>query len=102
MRQLFGDQGFLRETNERKSRGLSHKMKVIGYHSQSKKEARIADLQPHTANGWLRFGELNDDTRRQFRDFPGGENDDAPDAIERACWLLGAGVIPTATRGTPW
>jgi hypothetical protein len=102
VRQLFGDQGFLREMNERKSRGLSYKMKVVGYHSQSKKEERIADLQPHTINGWLRVGEIDDETRKQFRDFPGGENDDAPDAVERACWLLGAGVIPTVTRGTPW
>ena len=105
VRDTFGDAGFMRETNERRQRGENWRMHVEGHHSQANKEERISDLQPFTANGWLRFSpEVLDDEEvmGQFRDHPSAENDDAPDAIERACWQLGESGIPEVKGGTPW
>ncbi len=105
VKKTFGDSGFHQEMHERRRLGKNWRMSVEGHHSQSKKEERIADLQPFTANGWLRFSPevlADSNVMDQFRDFPGGENDDAPDAIERACWQLGESTIPEVKGGTPW
>lgn len=75
------------------------KLRIEGHQSQGNKEARIANLQPATESGAVRFarglpGALFD----QGRYFPHGRNDDGLDAVERAHSRLTATSIPTATR----
>lgn len=64
--------------------------RIRGYQTAaSKKEERIAELQPSTANGFLRFSrtDVAPNAYAQFRQFPYGRHDDLIDAIERACYL---------------
>lgn len=71
-----------------------------GYQSKGPKPPRIASIQPATENGHIRFarGGIPDATLDQFRYSPHGRHDDGPDSIERACWLLDRGELPTVQR----
>jgi predicted phage terminase large subunit-like protein len=100
---LFTDDDFQRQRNRRRAEGKAWRLVVGGYHTQTGKEARIRNIQPPAAEGSLLFADdLPTEMDRQFRDFPTAEFDDAPDAIERAVWLLEEGDTPHATGGTPW
>jgi predicted phage terminase large subunit-like protein len=100
---LFIDEDFQRQKNARRVAGLPWRLDVGGYHIRGQKETRIRNIQPAAAEGMLMFADdLPSEMDRQFRDFPTAEYDDAPDAIERAVWLLEEGDTPTATGGVPW
>lgn len=76
-------------------RGLTGRIK--GHQTaRSKKEDRIAEIQPGCSNGFIRFSrtDIAPATYAQFRAFPFGRSDDIIDAIERACDLTGQDVIP--------
>jgi hypothetical protein len=78
--------------------------KIRGYQSiGATKDARIAELQPMTRNGFLRFArqDISPKTYDQFRHWPSGQNDDIPDAIERANSLFGDSEIPTVESYNP-
>lgn len=55
------------------------------------KNDRIAKLEgPLTTTNWLRLPRnLSDEARGQFRDFPNGSHDDAPDAVAGAYTAMG-------------
>jgi predicted phage terminase large subunit-like protein len=95
---LFGE-GFEREREERKRGGVVWNLPMRGYNLDSDKLVRIARLEPDASNGWVQFAnDLPPAVLEQFRDFPTGANDDGPDAIERADWLLGD-ALPTVSFG---
>lgn len=69
-------------------RGLTGR--ITGHQTaKSRKEDRIAEIQPGCHNGFIRFSrtDVSPATYAQFRQFPFGRNDDIIDAIERACYL---------------
>ena len=85
---------FQRSQQERASKGLYYEVDFISDHVQTKKEDRIAALQPVAMeHGWLRFNsemaDKENEVRKQFEDFPNGSHDDGPDAISSAFRLLG-------------
>ena len=100
---LFSSDTFQAEKQRRRREGLPHSLHVGGYHVQQNKETRIRNIQPPAAEGALFFSDnLPAEMHRQFRDFPRADHDDAPDAIERAYWLLDEGEVPVVKGGTPW
>lgn len=96
---LFGEE-FEREKQERQKTGRVWNLGIEGYHSSEDKHGRIARLESATANGFLQFADdLPQEVINQFRDEPHGSHDDAPDAIERADWLLTEGMMPVIEYG---
>ena len=88
-----------REMDARSRDGKSANMRPTGYTSTENKVRRINRIQPDCENGYIEFSDLvPEEVLEQFRELPGATNDDGPDAIERADWLLGQGM-PTITRG---
>ena len=97
-----GTQSLLEEAierirEERRRHGLAWDMPSRAVSLVQGKDA-IAGLDPYIGNGWL---ELTDaipaEVREQIELYPGGLNDDGPDAIHKAMTLLGA--LPTVQRG---
>jgi len=77
-------------------RGLSGRIR--GHQTaKSKKEDRIAEIQPATSNGFIRFSrtDIHPGFYAQCRQFPYGRHDDILDAVERACDLCASDVIQT-------
>ena len=65
------------------------------------KERRLLALEPHIANGWLRFGrDLPRNVMLEFADFPRSAYDDAMDAIEGAVALARENRVAAAIRTT--
>lgn len=76
---------FRRMQEERKKAGKSWMLVVDEDVSTTPKDIRIASLEPVAANGWLQFSEsLSPEVLGQFSDFPTGQYDDGPDAVEGA------------------
>jgi predicted phage terminase large subunit-like protein len=97
---LFGE-GFEREKAERKQQGRAWQLPMEGHKLSSDKIVRISRLQPDAINGFIQFADdLPLAVIEQFRDFPTAAHDDAPDAIERADWLLSNESMPTITPTT--
>lgn len=92
--ELFAGESWERERQERQKRGSFWNLSVQSVTFDEEKNARIKSLEPDTLNGWLMFAELSEEVMGMFRDFPNATHDDAPDAIQAACWLLG-GHMPT-------
>jgi predicted phage terminase large subunit-like protein len=81
---LFG-RDFRRMQTERKNAGLYYQIVVDDDVSTTRKEDRIASLEPAIEADWLQFSEaIPQPVLEQFDDFPTGAHDDAPDAIEGA------------------
>lgn len=100
---LFSDGDWQKSQQARRRDGKPWRLHVGGYHTQTHKETRIRNIQPASAEGLLMYADDRPaELDRQFRDFPTGEHDDGPDAVERAVWLLDEGTVPEATGGTPW
>lgn len=62
-------------------------MNVFGIHNQIKKIVRIRRLTPYLAKRQIRFKGGSRGARllvEQLRDFPNGDHDDGPDALEMA------------------
>jgi hypothetical protein len=101
---LFGED-FDREKKERQKAGKAWNLNIEEYQSDEDKNLQISRLEPDTLNGFFQFAEdLPQVVFDQFRDIPNGQNDDAPDAIERADWLLTHDTLPTVpsyARGRP-
>lgn len=90
--QLHLEEDFQRERKmKRNGRGLVLKE----HNSQKSKNDRIIRIEPDCTNGFVEFAtDLQEAVTDQFRQFPGGTHDDAPDAIERADWVLtGTGAV---------
>ncbi len=73
------------QRRERRERGQPADLALRGHHSGEAKNDRILSLAPKVALGWIEFADdLPAEALDQFRQFPTGTHDDAPDAIERA------------------
>jgi predicted phage terminase large subunit-like protein len=67
-------------------------MPTFGIHNNVKKIVRIRRLTPYLANRMIRFKGGSKGARllvQQLRDFPNGDHDDGPDALEMAVRLAG-------------
>ena len=74
---------------EQKAEPAGEGLNPRGYQSREDKSSRIARIQPDAVNGFIQFSRaLPAAVIDQFRHFPQGRNDDGPDAIERADWLV--------------
>lgn len=78
---------FRRMAEERRAAGKAWQLAVDEDTSSVPKDQRIATLEPPLANGWLQIGEIPAEGLNQFADFPTGDHDDGPDAVEGA-WRL--------------
>ncbi|MCK7581842.1 MAG: phage terminase large subunit [Chromatiales bacterium] len=67
------------------------------------KQLRIESLQPHVANGLIRFHPSHTTLLEQLRHFPAADHDDGPDALHML-WMLattsGAGLSAQSTGRT--
>ena len=107
----FEDNGFATEMGksfehmrrERDIKGLSVGCNLTGHTSSENKHNRISRLAPDIDNGFIEFDtSISKLVTEQFRQIPTGTHDDAPDAIERADWLVcGGGTARATTRGAP-
>ena len=80
---------FEEERRERAARDqLAPKIHIVA--STGNKMNRIGALDPVIYNGHLKFCSTDIEVLDQWRDLPRGKHDDAPDATERAIWLLDA------------
>lgn len=90
---------FRRMQAERRDAGLWCALAVTEDTSSTNKEDRIASLEPATSNGWLLFNEaIPVMVFQQFDNFPSGDHDDAPDAVEGADRMLARPVAHLAQR----
>lgn len=90
-----GNRGLQEEIKARRAAGKACP-KIEGFSTSENKIARLASREAEIANGHLLFAlELGDDVWQQWVELPAGSNDDAPDAGDRAIWLLDKG---TASR----
>lgn len=97
---LFG-RDFRRMQNQRRRAGQFWEVAIIDQTSSMAKEDRIARLDAPTSNGWLQFEVgIHPEVLRQFDEFPNGDHDDAPDAIEGA-WQMTGGSPRMAQRPAP-
>lgn len=88
---------------ERRQKGLSDQLPLIGYNSSENKLARIMSLAPSCRLGWIEFAErVGGLVFSQFRALPTATHDDGPDAVERAIWLLTGGGKVTADMDAEW
>lgn len=95
---------FRRQQAERRAAGKVWQVGIDEDVSTDSKENRIASLEVPATNGWLQFSDrIRPEVLGQFDDFPTGDHDDAPDAVEGAYRLLGGGPrdIAGTTRLTP-
>lgn len=80
---------FEEERRARADRGsLAPRVHIVA--STGNKMNRIGALDPVIYNGHLKFCSTDIEVLDQWRDLPRGKHDDAPDATERAIWLLDA------------
>lgn len=98
--QALLDNEFRRQHLQRQEQGRWFQLQLELDPSTTNKEDRIAGLEPMAANGWLLFNRsIGQPVFNQFDDFPNGDNDDAPDAVEGAFARLG-GRSPRMVRRT--
>ena len=99
---LIGDL-FNHQRAERRAVGRSDQLALRGYCSTENKMDRIISLQPRIDLGWVEFADtLPGLLVEQFRAIPTGTHDDAPDAVERAIWLLDGPPVAVADLGIGW
>lgn len=60
---------------------------IEGITSNSNKILRIRSLQPEVKNGYIRFRQNQKALLQQMKEFPMGQNDDAPDGLHMAVIL---------------
>jgi len=100
--EVFAGESWVRDREQRRKEGKPWNLEPRTYTLHEEKEARVRSLEPDALNGWLLFGDgLSQEVFEQFRDFPNAAFDDAPDAIERAVWLVadGAPLVHSYSRG---
>ncbi len=84
-------QWFLKEQLAKESARLGIWLPISEVYSSGDKVMRIQSLQPDIKNGYLLFGEGQDQLLRQLWEFPVGRYDDGPDALEGAVALCKRG-----------
>lgn len=86
---------FARMQRERREAGRFWQLQVIAEPSTDDKVARIASLDVPLTAGWLQLDPAGvpPEVLAQFDDFPNGDHDDGPDAVE-GCWARRPGHGP--------
>lgn len=91
--QTLAAEPYRREREARREAGQFWQLQLEEAPSTDNKEARIATMEPDITNGWLLFStDIPQEVLQQFDEFPTGEHDDGPDALQ-AAWL-GSGGTP--------
>lgn len=80
-------QEFFRTELVRRSAQRSVPVPALAVMTKSDKALRIESLQPHVANGLIRFHPGQTVLLDQLRHYPKGDHDDGPDALEML-WVL--------------
>jgi len=87
--EVFAGESWDRDREDRRKRGAIWNLNIESFTLSEEKNARINSQEPDAKNGWLQFAsDLPSEVWDQYRDHPRATNDDAPDAIERADWLI--------------
>lgn len=87
--EIFGGESWERDRAVRKASGAVWNLHIESFTLDEEKNARINSQEPDAKNGWLQFAsDLPAEVWDQYRDHPRATHDDAPDAIERADWLI--------------
>ena len=86
---------FARMQRERREAGRFWQLQVLPEPSSEEKASRIASLEVPLTAGWLQLDPAGvpPEVLAQFDDFPGGDHDDGPDAVE-GCWARRPGHGP--------
>jgi predicted phage terminase large subunit-like protein len=93
-------ESFPRQQEERRKNGEFWQLSMDGQTTSENKVGRIGALEPDVAAGWISFAEhLPADLLTQFAQFPAGDHDDGPDAVQRA-WERSGGR-PVAMSDEP-
>ncbi|MBI3771424.1 MAG: phage terminase large subunit [Gammaproteobacteria bacterium] len=95
-------QEFLRTELVKRSAARGTPVPAVGVTPHADKALRIESLQPHVANGLIRFHPKQKTLLEQLRHWPKADHDDGPDALHML-WMAAIsrmGGVPTiATRG---
>ena len=84
------DNEFRRQRAKREAEGRFFQLALELDPSTTNKEDRIAGLEVSAANGWLLFNSaIPQPVLAQFDDFPNGDHDDGPDAVEGGVARIG-------------
>lgn len=86
---------FARQQRERRAANRYWQLEVRQDPSTTDKNERIASLDVPLSAGWLQvnLALVSAEVLQQFDDFPGGDHDDGPDAVE-GCWARRPGQGP--------
>lgn len=80
----------IRAERARREKKLDKKLHIAFYdiENHENKEKRIFSLEPKVSNGWILFNRaMSQEFMNQLEDFPHGDHDDCPDALEML-WRL--------------
>lgn len=80
-------QYYFKEVMAQKSAERGIYLPIEGITSNSNKILRIRSLQPEVKNGYIRFRQNQKALLQQMKEFPMGQNDDAPDGLHMAVIL---------------
>jgi len=80
-------QEFMRQTLVKRSARRGVPVPAVGVTPHTDKDLRIASLQPHVANGLIRFDPRHKTLLEQLRHWPKADHDDGPDALQML-WML--------------
>jgi len=101
-------QEFFRTELVRRSAQRSIPVPALPVVTKTDKALRIESLQPHVANGLIRFHPSQTVLLDQLRHYPKGDHDDGPDALEML-WVLAikrmrmtAGILRAGPRPMPY
>ncbi len=84
-------QEFLRMELVRRSAVAGCPVPAVAILNHADKALRIESLQPHCANGLIRFNPNHATLLQQLRHFPNADHDDGPDALEML-WRISLGA----------
>ena len=80
-------QEFMRQELIKRSAQRHVPVPAVAVTPNTDKDLRIASLQPHTANGLIRFNQRHATLLEQLRHWPKADHDDGPDALHML-WTL--------------
>jgi len=89
-------QEFFKDTLEQEAHTRHQTLNVVEIKSHSDKYLRIQTLQPWIKNGWIRIKRHHGRLLQQLIQYPMGDHDDGPDALEMLKSLVEAGARPAA------
>lgn len=89
-------QEFFKDSLEAEAHRKELTMNVVEIKSHSDKYLRIQTLQPWIKNGWIRLKRHHSTLLQQLIQYPMGDHDDGPDALEMLKSLVETGSVTAA------